>query len=100
MSVSDMNLPSLSHSEPKYTHFISPESSSNLFPGGGNLGSFGNKMMLEEPSFHSVCLLSLFLWFRLADMDICAVEVRGEGLEDVGFCVFPQMEKELGYEEH
>ena len=45
-----------------------------------------------------VCLsaLSLSLCFRLADIDICAAEVREEGLEEVGFCLFAQTEKELG----
>lgn len=34
-------------------------------------------------------------------MDISAVEVWEEGLEDVGFCVFPQTEKEgMEYEEY
>lgn len=54
VSVSLYNHP-LSHSEPKYT--MSPESCSNLFQEAGNLGSFGNNMMLEVQSFH--CLLSL-----------------------------------------
>lgn len=55
MSVSLYNHP-ISHSEPKYT--MSPESCSNLFQEAGNLGSFGNNMILEVQSFH--CLLSLF----------------------------------------
>lgn len=43
------------------------------------------------------CLSALSLWFRLADIDICAAEVREEGLlEEVGFCLFAQTEKELG----
>lgn len=56
-------------------------------------------MMLEEQS-RSLLSLSLSLWFRRVDMNICAVEVREEELEDVGFFVFPPIEKELGYEEH
>lgn len=46
--------------------------------------------------FPPVCLSAACLWFRLADMDICAAE----RLEPIGSCDFPQTEKELGYEGH
>lgn len=73
--------PPLSRGEPKYSHFISPESSWSLFQEASNLGSSVNKMMLEEQECVRSCLSAL----RLADMDIWAAEVKQEGLEAVFF---------------
>lgn len=48
-------------------------------------------------SLQSLSVYFLSVWIR-HDMDICVVEVREEGLEDAGVCVFLQIEKELGYD--
>ena len=67
-----LNRPRLSRTEPKYTHSLSAESSSDLFREAGNLRRFVNKTGL-----------SLWTRFRPADMDICAAEAGEEGLEAV-----------------
>lgn len=49
-----LNLPLSSHSEPKYTHTL--ECCSSLFREAGNLGRFGNRMMLKVLCVITVCL--------------------------------------------
>lgn len=97
-----LNLPPLSHSEPKYTHFhLAVVAVQAYFEKLVIWWALETKWCWRSCLCTlSVCFLSLSLWFRLADMEICAAEVREEGLEHVGLCVFPQLEKKLGCEEH